>query len=211
MKSIQEVMDTAGSIPSAKIGSSTDYIEVEPDGTVKSVGTSTLWDDIVGSLVARRLTSTVGTLNYNYDENTITMQSGGGITDQNDRLIFNFQYPHAAITDGEMRLHIHWEQDTATTREFTVQYRIQSNGTAKTTAWTQVVVDSNTNNIFTYTSGTINQITELVAIDMTGAGISATVQFRLARTDSNSGDVEATFVDAHVEMDTNGSREEYSK
>ena len=188
-----------------------DYTQFEDDGTIAFKGDSTTWDDIVGSLVNRRLTSTSGRLDYDYDENTIKMQNNGSVSSANDRLMFSFQYPHASKSDGDMRLHIHWEQTDTVTKEFTVQYRIQKNNATKTTVWTTVVVDSNDNNVFTYTSGTLNQITELTDIDMTGGGISATVQFRLARTDGSSGDIYATFVDAHVERDTIGSREPYVK
>ena len=44
-----------------------------------------------------------------------------------------------------------------------------------------------------------------------GIGYLSTVQFRLARTDSTSGDILAVFVDAHVERDTVGSRTEFVK
>ena len=103
------------------------YIEFEEDGTDVRKGDATMWDDLVGSLVGRRLESVVGALQYNYDNNSITMNSGGDIDASEDRIIFSFQYPHAAIADGEMRLHIHWEQVDSTAREFTVQYRIQKN------------------------------------------------------------------------------------
>jgi len=187
------------------------YSEFESDGTYVAKGDATTWDDIVGSLVATKLESVVGKLNYNFAENTITMQSGGSITNTSDRLMFNYQYPHAAIENGCMRLHIHWEQVNTNKIEFTVQYRIQSNGAAKNTTWTSVTVNSTDDSVFTYVSGTLNQITEIVHVDMTGAGISSTVQFRLARVDSTGGDIEATFVDAHIERDTIGSREEYVK
>ena len=179
------------------------------DGSRKPILDPGQWDDVANSLVAQRLESVVGKLRYNYDNNSITMQSGGLITNTNDRLIFNQQYPHAAEEDGEMRLHIHWEQVDSTSREFTIEYRTQINGEAKNTVWTQVIVDSNTNNVLPYVSGTINQITELVAVDMTGVGISATTQFRLARTDIVAGDIEATFVDSHIKRDMIGSRAEY--
>ena len=196
-----------------KVGTDSDYFQVEADGTWVNKGDSTTWDDLVGSLVASKLESVAGKLQYDYDENAIVMNSGGVITVNNDRLIFNYQYPHACIVDGEMRLHVHWEQPNDTVRQFTVQYRIQDNGAAKTTSWTTVVVNTDDvgANAFTYVSGTLNQITRLATIDMTGAGISSTVQFRMARTDSETGDILATFVDAHVERDTHGSRQEYVK
>jgi len=193
----------------AQFGSEANNTFIEEDGSVKWNGDATTWDDIVGSLIGRRLSSTAGRLDYDYNENSIKMQNNGNIGNENDRLMFSYQYPHAAKEDGEMRLHIHWEQTNNVDKEFTLQYRIQSNGSAKTTAWQTVVISTAANNIFTYISGTLNQITELEQIDMTGAGISSTVQFRLARTDSESGDVHATFVDAHIERDRIGSRQEY--
>ena len=177
--------------------------------------TNKVWDDLTGSLIARRLESTQGTLNYNYNENSITMQNGGDISDPNDRLIFNFQKPHAMSNeapDNTMNLHIHWEQPNSQDREFTVQYRVQNNGNTKTTAWTTVVVTANAvNNAFPYTSGTLNQITRLVNIDLSSYTLSSTVQFRLTRSDSVDGDIEATFVDVHIPHDQLGSRQEFIK
>lgn len=189
-----------------------DYTEYETDGTPVQHGSATAWDDLVGSLIASRLDSVAGKLQYNYAENAITMQSGGDIDTQNDRLIFNYQKPHGAKADSKMMLHIHWEQIDATDREFTVEYRIQDNGQAKNTTWVRTVITADaTSNVFLYTSGTINQITRLVDVDLASHGISTTVQFRLARTDSIGGNIDATFVDTHVEYDMNGSRTEFTK
>lgn len=204
-RDINEYVKTEG------FGSSGNRTKFEDDGTMSHEGTATGWEDIVGSLIGKTLSATSGQVDYNWEENTITFQPSGSILNSSDRLMFNLQYPHSAVTDGVMNLHIHWEQTSAVTREFTVQYRIQRNGLPKNESWSEVIVDANTFNKFTYTSGTLNQITELCGIDMSGAGISATVEFRLARTDSNAGDIEATFVDAHYVMDTDGSRDEYVK
>lgn len=192
-------------------GTGSDLFKVEDDGTWINEGDSTTWDDVVNSLIGRRLYSNVGSIDYDYNENAILFSDDGDISDINDRVVFNLQYPHSAKENGTMNLHIHWTQENATDIEFTVQYRIQSNGNAKTTTWTTATSNSNTNNVFTYTSGILNQITKLVDIDMTGAGISATVQFRFTRSDNNGGVVMGTFVDAHVERDMNGSRGEFIK
>jgi len=187
------------------------YSEFEEDGTYVAKGDATTWDDLVGSLIASRLSSTSGKLNYDYENSSITMQSGGSITNAVDRLIFNFQQPHAIRLNSEMRLHIHWEQPNSNKIEFTTQYRIQSNNSAKTTAWQTVSRNSDDDSAFPYVSGTLNQITRLAEIDLTGTSISSTIQFRLARVDTTGGDIEAIFVDAHVESDTLGSRQEYIK
>ena len=199
--------------PVSKTGDITggDYLEVEADGTDVRHGDATLWDDLTGALISQRLSSTAGKLDYDYDENAITMQSGGNPALATDRLMFNYQFPHAARVDSSLKMHVHWEQVSSNKIECKLQYRIQSNNSAKTTSWTTIDTNSVDNSVFTYVSGTLNQITEVGSIDMTGAGISATVQFRLTRFDATAGDILATFVDAHVERDMIGSRQEYVK
>lgn len=193
------------------IGSDANRTKIEADGTLKYEGDAKVWEDVVGSLIGRRLASNVGTVDYDWAENAIKFQDGGDITDVNDCIIFNYQYPHAGVLDGVMNLHIHWEQISATTLTFDIKYRIQDNGVAKTETWTDVSIDTNDGNKFAYTSGTLNQITDLASVDMTGTGISATVQFRITRSDDIDIDCLATFIDAHVQLDTDGSRTEYVK
>jgi len=193
------------------VGDDSNYFQVEADGTWVNKGDSTTWDDLVTSLIGLRLSSVAGKVNYNYDENAVVFQPGGSIANAVDRVIFSMQYPHASVVDGELRLHMHMEQPDATARQFTTQYRIQNNGSAKTTSWTTVIRNTTDNVAFTYVSGTLNQIIKLAEVDMTGMGISSTIQFRLARTDSETGDILGTFVDSHVERDTHGSRQEYVK
>ena len=170
------------------------------------------WDDLATSLIGRRLTSTVGTVDYDWNENAIAFSPNGDITNNNDCVVWNLQKPHGVKTDSTLNMHFHWEQPDTTDREFTLRYRIQDNSAAKTTAWTEVVVSTNTNNVFTYTSGTLNQICRLVSIDWSSVNISSTVQLRMTRTDSEAGAVLVTFVDGHVARDQErGSRQEYVK
>ena len=198
---------------SLKLGdvSGGNYTEIATDGSRTSVGDATCWDDLVGSLAARKLENTTGKIDYDWDENALKFQSGGSISTRVDRLIFNYQKPHGAKESSELRLHIHFEQTSTNKIVFTTQYRIQENLGTKTTAWTTVTANSDDDCVGTYTSGTINQIMKLVAVDWSAVGISSTVEFRLARTDSTTGDILGTFVDAHVEYDCDGSKQEYVK
>ena len=189
------------------------YTEIQSDGTIKFKGNATVWDDIAGNLIARRLNSTTGRLNYNYPENSITMQNNGDPTKSADRLIFNFQYPHKGVktdavagTQAAHHLHIHWWQVTANRIEWQVDYRIQLNGENKATAWTTVTANSVDNSEYPYVSGIINQVTNLVVVNIPEPSLSATVQYRLTRIDGTPGDIDATFVDVHVEFDAIGSR-----
>lgn len=93
-----------------------------------------------------------------------------------------------------------------------MDYRVQKNGEEKITGWTSVTSNSTDNSIFTYETGTtINQITNLGQIPIAHPSLSATVQYRLTRTDVTTGDIEALFVDGHVLIDMDGSRTQWTK
>ena len=177
----------------------------------KIVFKPSVWEDIVTSLVARRLDATTGKLQYSYLNNSIQMEPSGILGTAADTLVFNHQVPHGFKAGSEMRLHIHWEQSNSQVITWSGRYRIQNNGVIKNTIWTNFSATSAADSVFTYISGTFNQITDLVQVDLTSAEISSTVQFQLARTDSTATNIEAVFVDSHVEFDTAGSREEYAK
>lgn len=194
------------------------YAQFEDDGTLKSLWNATTWDDLVWSLIARRLYTTTGRLNYNYDNNTITMQNGWDPTATADRLMFNFQYPHKGVqtnatewTSAEQHMHIHREQVSSNKIERQLDYRIQRNWEEKETTWTSLTSNSDDDSAFTYVSWTLNQITNLWIITVPAPSLSATVEYRLTRTDTTTGDIEAVFVDAHIKYDTMGSREQFVK
>jgi len=199
---------------SLKIGdvSGGNYTEIETDGTVKRNGAATCWDDMVTSLIGRRLYSNTGKVDYDYDENNIKFQPGGSITNKSDRVNWNWQKLHAIKATSALNVHIHLEQTSTDAVVFTLKYRIQKNGSAKTTAWTTLTCDvsSSSDTVYTYSSGTLNQIVKFPSIDLTGTNISDIIECQMARTDSTASDIYATYVDAHVEFDTDGSRTEWS-
>ena len=193
-------------------GDGTNKTTFDSSGQRQSHGDSTQWDDIVGDAFGKRLNSTIGKLDYDWDENALKFQSGGDITVKADRLVWNVQKMHKVKTDSELRYHIHFDKSDTQAYEFTLQYRIQPNGEVKNTTWTTLTTTTEAaNEVFTYTSGTLNQIVKFPPIDWSAVGISSTVNFRLARTDSLTGDVYATFIDGHVEIDSDGSNQEYVK
>ncbi len=193
-------------------GSSINVTKFNSNGEMSHEGNATQWDDLLGAVTGLKLYDTRGKVGMNYDEGSLVFESGGSITTDNDCVWFNLQKMHAIKTDSELRMHIHYTQTDTTERVFTLKYRVQPNGGTKVTTWTTITATCNaTNNVFTYTSGSLNQIVQFPAIDWSAVGISSTVQFKLARTDSLSGDVEATFIDGHVELDSQGSNQEYVK
>jgi len=173
---------------------------------------NTGFDDLTTSLIGRRLSSNAGSVDYNYADNAIDFSPNGSISSDNDCVVWNLQKPHATKAGSTLNMHFHYWQEDATDRYFTLLYRIQDNNTAKNTTWSEVVVSTNTNNVFTYTSGTLNQICKLVDIDWSNVALSSTVQLRMTRSDAVAGAVTVTFVDGHVERDqTMGSRQEFVK
>ena len=195
-----------------RVGTAPNDYEVDADGVVVLHGDATVWTDVATSLIGRRLFSNTGTIDYDYEENAIVMSRSGDITDDNDRVIFNIQMPHEAKLNSTLKVHMHWEQTSADLKEFTTEYRVQSNGDPKNTTWTRVITNSVDNSALTWTSGTLNQITSLADVDLTGAGLSAVVQLRMTRSDTVVNDqILATFIDCHYESDGMGSREEYTK
>lgn len=170
------------------------------------------WDDLANSLIGRRLASNAGSVDYDWDENAIAFSSGWDISDDNDCVIWNLQKPHGAKANSTLNMHFHYEQTDAVDKEFTIRYRIQDNSQAKTTTWTEVVVSTDTNNVFPYVSGTLNQICKIADIDWSNVNISSTVQFKMTRSDSVGWTVLVTFVDWHVAYDQDRwSRQEFEK
>lgn len=176
----------------------------------------TVYEDKAYPLIGRRLTSNSGTADYNWDELSVEFSQGGGMDDENDLVGVNAELPHQAKIDGKIYPHIHWVQNSTNTIVFELDYRIQDNGELKDTTWKRMIASSDTDAAFTYVSGDLVQISRFMAggnpyIDLTGVGISATLQFKLTRTDSTGGVVEGLFYDFHYEIDDLGSKEEYVK
>jgi len=197
-----------------KMGKGDNYLEVSKEnGTPRLRGTGTVWKDMVADLFGKKLESEAGKVSYDYEENVIVFASGGAIATSADRVGGNQEINHEFKVGDDTSFvpHIHWFQDAGTKFEITLQYRIQRNGEAKTTAWTDLVITANDDNdIYPYVSGTLVQITsgEPITID---CNISDTVQFRMARTDTLGGTMNVLFFDLHAEVDSFGSNGEFSK
>jgi len=174
-------------------------------------GHFTVWDDMQNSLIGKRLYSTAGKVDYDYDEIAIAFASGGSMAEANDRVTFPLQMQHKKKLGTAIRLHLHLEQEDDTEREFTLAYRVQKQGAAKTTDWTEITLSTADDAAFTYSSDTLNQTVSFPEIPVNDVGVSDIVQCRLARTDSAGGTVLVTFADAHFEIDAWGSAGEYTK
>lgn len=197
------------------IGDGTNSTEFEADGTMKMNGSATCYTDLIGSITSIQVQGSGVSLNA--AEQSIDFTTGANLLDY---AWISFQMKHEWKMGSNIFPHLHWTQNSANTPNFLIRYRWQRNGQTKTTAWTNYKCNTNA---FTYTSGSLNQISYGAAITPpTGYSISDIVQIRIFRdngntstlftgTDVYTGDAQITSSDIHIESDTLGSRTEFTK
>lgn len=175
------------------------------------------WRDELGSLLVQSKNNPSAKLTENYAEGTLDY-TASATTD--NYAIINVQLNHDWKTNSTLYPHLHWFQNANARPNWLVKYRIQKNGEAKTTAWTNLKLDDDA---FEYSSGTILQVTgNATGISTSSMGLSDIIQFRLIRDTANastefagadpfSGSAPALMFDVHLVTDTRGSNLEYTK
>lgn len=198
-----------------RIGNQDNYTEFEPDGTMKMVGNATVYDDLLGDVTGVKTTGTG--VSINATQSSLDYTTAANLSDY---AYFNYQISHKWKIGSSIFPHIHFEQNNNAVPNWLIQYRWQKQGQEKTTSWTNLKC---TTLAFTYTSGTLNQIAYSTAISApVDSGLSDIIQIRILRDNANtsgvfsgadaySGWASITSVDMHYEIDTLGSRSEYSK
>jgi hypothetical protein len=198
-----------------RFGGASDFAAFESDGTLVNTGAATTFDDRIGDALSLKV-SGVG-ISTNAAEGT---QDFAVTANLSDYLYSNLQITHRWKIDSTIYPHLHFFQTVAGAPNFLLEYRWQSNDAAKTTAWTRLLINTL---VFTYTSGALNQIARTASgITASGKNLSDIIQFRLYRDNANSSGlfagvdpVAATVgimsFDTHFELDTLGSRQQYTK
>lgn len=205
--------NTFGDVPNGN------YAEFESDGTLVFYGDATCWRDELQALIGARLESPSSDIVQNNAEGSLTFESTARYP--TDYVTTNHQLNHDWANGTNIEVHLHWWQVAAAVPNWLVAYRWQKQGSAKTTTWTELPWSSN---VFTYSAGTLNQITDFgVITPPVGYGqVSDIVQFRLYRDVTNvstefagaeaaPGDVDAVNLDTHMQVNMLGSRQEYVK
>jgi len=189
---------------------------VQSDGTPRLDGPATVWDDV--KFDALSLKQSGSGISVNTTEGTVDYTTGADVS---DFLIVSPQFPHAMKAGSTVYPHIHWTQVQGNVPNFAIQYRWQINGTTKTTAWTALKCNTA---VFTYVSGTLNQICSTASgiTPPAGYGISDILQMRIIRDTKNelslsyaadpyTATVGVLSVDVHCELDSFGSATQFAK
>lgn len=196
----------------------TNYANFDSTGHLTMAGTARPWRDELGELIGKKRKGS--RITEDLDEGTLLFSDTCQIAD--DWVITNVQMNHDKDLSADIYPHLHWFQASANVPNWMIQYRWQANGGAKTTAWTSA---ASTGRVFTYTAGTLNQISLFAAISPpVGTALSDIVQFRILRdtdndsglfgtpgTDPLAGSASALMFDVHLMINSLGSTDEYAK
>ena len=200
------------------------YFEVESDGTDVRYGDATQWDDLSNSIIAAKLDSASGRLDYDYFNAGVSFAANARYPEE--PVIVPIQGRHAMLigTGAVARPHFHWLQEQSGVPNFLLAYKITNYGdtTVFETDFTNYTLLPWSDNAFTYTAGVLAQITEFPEIDISSLELSGSLDMAIFRDSANaSGEfagadpvVAATTVkynDSHVKFDMIGSRTEYTK
>ena len=185
--------------------------------TLRQMNSAITYDDLLGSAMNWESGGWGSSyIEKNYDDNTVDFAASGDLSDSTKRASFNVQLYHKMVqgTNAYFQMHWHWLQSDTTEFTFACQYRkVKKPANAgldgvEIGSWTTLsaVTTNTTNNFFTYATGTtIHQVCEWDEIDITDMHVSDILQFRVARTDANSGDMQVLYLDAHYAIDMAGS------
>ena len=175
------------------------------------------WDDSRFPLVGENAYSASGRISYDYDECALAFHDNARYPEE--PACATDQMTHMWVEGSDLEPHLHWFQMSDADPNWLIQYRIVENGQAPT-AWQLMIPD--VPRVFTYTSGTLAQITAWPTIDMTGYKISDSVQYRIFRDTANAstlftgadaytGNALAVEFDVHHLKNTFGSSSQWTK
>jgi len=190
------------------------YTEFQEDtGFLRGHGSGRAWDDLRFPFTGSRIDVDGGRVDYNFSENTVDFESNATSGDVVN-IIVQMQHDWAQGTD--VHPHLHWIQNQDADPAWRMDYRVYNNG-GQVPSWTTGVTPSEARQ-FTYTSGSILQLTEFPVIsgatELSGFGVSWFMDvkiYRVGASDSYSGDASAKEFDLHYIRDDRGSRQEYIK
>jgi len=182
------------------------------------------WDDLSASLIASRLDTASGRLDYDFFNGGVSFQANARYPEE--PVVIPIQAWHRMlIGEGAVcRPHFHWLQQQAEVPNMLLGYKLTNYGesTDFETDWSNYTFLPVNGSVFTYTSGTLAQITRFDEIDISSLTISGSIDFVLFRDSANvsglfsgadpvASNITIKYNDSHVKIDSDGSRQEIVK
>jgi len=169
------------------------------------------WDDFSFPVTGLRINPSTSKPDYDYDEGEFLFDDASTETVVGKKIT---EHRFKVGTGVEWRPHIHWIQESAGVVKWQLEIKIVPANNAEGTFLTFL----STTDEFTYTSGTLHQITLFPTIDVSSLNTTAAlVTVKISRlggdaADTYVGDARFQSFDMHVPIDQpRGSRQEFVK
>lgn len=208
------------------IGGATDHTKFESDGTIVMEGAATVWDDFLvnpdatsrgGSNVPVWGGSGATAFKKNGSSQGVFLWMFSASTEQ--EVYFTVQLPHKYKVGTDLYPHVHWTTATGTPTRTNVAWGLEYTVVKIGGTYPNTIIatgNSVIGGIPTITGVGQHLITSLPVISGSGIDISTIIVCRLFRnvTDANdtfANEVGLLSMDFHYEIDTEGSRSEFTK
>jgi hypothetical protein len=199
----------------------TERLEVKEQPKAGMYNMDTYFDDLQYQLVGQKMESPSSHITYSTNRDYVILAKTCDWND--DWLTMVIQMSHRWKTGTVVYPHLHWIQSEQTVPNLAIGYMWEVNGATTNTTWLNL---AHTSNVFTWVSGSLNQITKFGSITPpVGAGLSDLLHIKLYRDVANEStlfsapevdaktqdNVYADSFDIHFEIDSAGSDSEYVK
>lgn len=211
----------------ARLGAGANYVQIDSDGSLTLQGSASCFEDIRVEPTVRGSGVTVpafekyfssgssnGCYLYSFADNHTAAQE--------NEIFFTIQMPHARKSGSNIHLHVHWIPSIAGSGsvcwglEYTMQAPGQVFGNTTFLYASQSAMPVVQDNPLVQSKHYITEFADIVP-DTNQNGLSSIIVGRLFRNSSNTGadtytnKVGMLYIDCHIEVDSMGSREEYTK
>jgi hypothetical protein len=200
-----------------------ELLRLHSNSTIRLFDAATVWDDATFPFSGNRVNIAAGRIDYDYFNGGVNFANNARF-DADDCVSMLWQIKHQVQVGVNVRPHFHWLQTSANEPNWLIAWKKIKNGNAyvKETDFSNHTLANKLENLYTYTSGNLVQITKIPEIDMSDMGISDCIQFAFFRDVANdsglfAGAESAPAVelnwefDVHVPIDGWGSEEEFVK
>jgi len=221
--SVTTIKETVKHIGTTKMGDggTTNYTEIEADGTLVFNGAATVWDDYVTPMSAATFRGAANnpTLTKLFDDGAGSTGVYGYVFADGDEVLLTIQMPHKWKIASTIYPHIHWfaMTDVDPTDKFDIEFEYTwvdiNEDCAANSTLLNVEIDTGVGSQYKHQVSGLT--TSNAGIAGTGHTLSSVLLCRLERvaaaSDNYAGGVCIMDFDIHYEIDTIGSRQEYTK
>lgn len=186
------------------------YFTIEEDGTIQCIGTTNdTWDDFDFGVANLRINPATSKPDFDQDEAEYLFSANSTETVIGDK-VTKHSYKINALA---WKPHVHWVQENSGNVLWQLEYKIWPANELEPSWVTLQTIDKE----FSYTSGSLHQISSFPDIDMSSySSIAMHVKVRISRiggdgSDTYTGDTRFLGFDFHVPVDMFGSREVFVK